>query len=225
MTRYLISFAFCVLSVLSAAAGTLPVVMENKHKVETIGAAKAEGVAEAVRTALDEKGYRVSEATGKVVCEIWFRSDIATVKAEVDGAGFAQLQDGSLMGVINFPKDTSDYRGQGIRAGWYTLRYAIMPVNGSHLGVSPTRDFFVLCPAAEDKDPDKQIKGEDLIKLSSGAAGSGHVSPWSLVSVGSKEGLPRIETTEEGHVILEVSLKTKSGEQPLGITVIGKTEG
>ncbi|MFN7947434.1 MAG: hypothetical protein U0Z53_18945 [Blastocatellia bacterium] len=198
---------------------------EGGYKVEAIGEVKADAVPAAVRGVLENKGLRVTDGSGKTICEIWFRKDIATAKAEVEGANFAQLQDGSLMGVINFPAATSDYRGQGIKAGYYTLRYAIMPVNGSHMGVSPTRDFFVLSPAGADTDPNAQIKGDALVKLSSQAAGSAHVSPWSLVSVTSKDGLPKVVTTEESHVILEVALPTKSGSLPVGVTIIGRTEG
>ena len=223
MFRQLIAFIF--LCVLAVSVSAWPSAAEGGYKVEAIGELKAEAVPAAVRGALENKGLRVSDGSGKAVCEIWFRKDIATAKAEVDGANFAELQDGSLMGVINFPAATSDYRGQGIKAGYYTLRYAVMPVNGAHMGVSPTRDFFVLCLASADTDPNAQIKGDALVKLSSPAAGSAHVSPWSLVSVSSKDGLPKVITTEESHVILEVALPAKSGPLPVGITIIGRTEG
>jgi len=216
MIRSLIAFVLLLVMNLPAFAAD--------WKVEPAGELKADAVAEAVRGVMEPKGLRVTDPAGKLLCELWLRRDAAMNGAEVDGALFAKLQDGSLLGVIHFPADTSDYRGQGIKSGWYTLRYAVMPVNGSHQGVSPTRDFFLLCPVSEDKDPNKQITGEALMKLSTGASGSGHVSPWSLTSA-PKDGLPKIETTEENHVILEVALNTKSGPLPIGITLVGKTEG
>ncbi len=224
MIRHLRAFVLLFIFISSVPVGAVTA-NDSGYKVESIGALKETGVAEAVRGVLEDKGLRVIDAKGKPLCDLWFRKDIATAKTEVDGANFAQLQDGSLLGVINFPAATSDYRGQGIKAGWYTLRYAVMPVNGSHLGVSPTRDFLLICLVSDDQDPNVQIKGEAAIKLSIAASGSGHVSPWSLVSATSKNGFPKIVKTEEEHYILEVSLKTRSGELPIGITVVGKTEG
>ncbi len=225
MIRYLLTFILLFMLVSLAPANAAVISNDSGYKVESIGALKEAGVAEAVRGVLEDKGLRVIDAKGQPLCEIWFRKEIVTTKAEVEGANFAQLQDGSLIAVINFPAATSDYRGQGIKAGWYTLRYAVMPVNGSHLGVSPSRDFVLLCSVSDDKDPNVQIKGEALIKLSIVASGSGHVSPWSIVSASSKDGFPKIVKTEEEHYILEISLKTKSGELPIGITIVGKTEG
>ncbi|HZS06269.1 MAG TPA: hypothetical protein VFD58_15615 [Blastocatellia bacterium] len=224
MFRHLTAFILLFVFVSSVPARDTAGSSNGDYKIESTGALTATSVAEAVRGALQDKGLKVADG-GKTLCEIWFRKEIATAKTEVDGANFAQLQDGSLMGVINFPAGASDYRGQAIKAGYYTLRYAVMPVNGAHLGVSPTRDFMLLCPVSDDKDPNVQIKGDALIKLSIAASGSGHVSPWSIVSVTSKDGLPKIVKNEEEHVILEVSLNTKSGALPLGLTIVGKTEG
>ena len=40
-----------------------------------------------------------------------------------------------------------------MKAGVYTLRYAIQPKTDDHFGVSPFRNFLLLSPAAVDKDP------------------------------------------------------------------------
>jgi hypothetical protein len=64
-----------------------------------------------------------------------------------------------------------------------------------------------------------------MIKLSRAAAGTGHPSPWCLVPATSRDGLPKIVKNEHEHVILETKLKTRSGELPIGLIVVGKTEG
>jgi hypothetical protein len=194
-------------------------------KVEPIGALTASNVSEAVRGALEAKGLRVIGEDGKPVCEVWFRKEIPTAKAEIPGANFGQIPEGTLVGVINFPSGAGDFRGQGIKAGYYTLRYALILEDGNHLGVSPARDFFLLGAAAEDKDPNAQLKPEEMIKLSRAAAGTGHPSPWCLVPATSRDGLPKIVKNEHEHVILETKLKTRSGELPIGLIVVGKTEG
>jgi len=198
---------------------------DGGYKVESIDALTAPQVSEAVRGALENKGVRVVGADGKPLCEVWLRKEVPAGKGEVSGAIFGQIPEGTFVGVINFPSPASDYRGQGIKAGYYTLRYGLILVDGNHLGVSPSRDFLLICPVTEDKDPNAQFKPEDTIKLSRTAAGTTHPSPWSLVPVTSAEGLPKVIKDEQEHVILQIKLTTKSGPLPIGLTVVGKTEG
>src|SRR5262245_9376988 len=117
----------------------------NGYRVESIGELKETTLAEAVRGALEPKGVRVLNDKDKAVCEVWFGKEIPTIKNEVPGASFGQIPEGAFIGVINFPSNTSDFRGQGIKAGFYILRFALILQDGNHLGVSPARDFFLLC--------------------------------------------------------------------------------
>ena len=204
---------------------SLPALASEGYKVESIGALTEASVAEPVRKALDEKGMRVLDPKGKAVCEIWLRKQIPTTKDEVQGANFAQLGEGTFAAVIHFPAATSDYRGQGVKAGYYTLRYALILQDGAHLGVSPARDFLLLCPVTEDKDPAAQAKTEDLLKWSRAASGTGHPSPWYLGLPESDKGLPKIGKNEHEHVILEFQLATSAGPLAIGLVVVGKTEG
>ncbi len=189
-------------------------------KVEAIGALKEASVSDAMKSAVEEKGWRVSGADGKIIAEIWLAKKVEAAGKEVMGANFGNIPEGSFLGVVNFTANTSDYRGQGLRAGFYTMRYALILENGAHLGVSPTRDFILLCAPSDDKDT-KALPIAETIKLSIKASGAGHPSPWSIVPVSSKDALPKAVKTEEGHIVLEVEL---SGMK-MGITLIGKTEG
>src|SRR5215475_298244 len=197
----------------------------NGYKVESIGELKEATVAEAVRGALEPKGVRVISDDGKAVCEVWFGKVIPAVKNDVPGASFGQIPEGAFVGVINFPSNASDFRGQGIKAGFYTLRFALSMQDGNHLGVSPARDFFLLCPVGEDKDPSAQLKTEDLLKLSRSASGTGHPTVWFVGQATSDKDLPKVVKDDQEHVILETKISTKSGPLAIGMVVIGKTEG
>jgi hypothetical protein len=197
----------------------------NGYKVESIGELKESPVADTVRGALEPKGIRIISDQGKAICEVWFAKEIPTANNEVPGASFGQIPEGAFIGVISFPSNISDFRGQGIKAGFYTLRFALLLQDGNHLGVSPARDFFLLCPAAEDKDPATQLKTEDLLKLSRNASGTGHPTVWYVEQATSDKDLPKIVKTEHGHVILETKISTKSGPLAVGMTIIGQTEG
>ena len=194
-------------------------------KVDTIGPLTESSVAEPVRNALEAKGLRVVGESGKAVCEVWFRKEVPTAKREVPGAMYAQIPEGTLVGVIHFAEAAQDYRGQKIKEGFYTLRYALILDDGNHQGVSATRDFLLLCPVSEDKDPTVTMTADQTIKLSRKAAASAHPSPWSMVPVSDSKGLPKAIKNEQEHVILEVSLNTKSGPMAIGLIVVGKTEG
>ena len=78
------------------------------------------------------------------------------------------------MGVIRFSQPAADFRGQRIPAGFYTLRYELIPNDGNHLGVAPN---LLLVPAASDADPKAQFKFEELVALSREATGQNIPDP------------------------------------------------
>jgi hypothetical protein len=218
--RLLSALLLCALALASVLANA----NNNGYKLETIGALSDAKVAEAIRGVLSDKGLRVVNKDGKAVCEIWLRKEIANKEGAVDGANFGQLPEGALIGVINFPSNTSDFRGQGIKAGFYTLRYGLSLQDGAHLGVSPSRDFFMLCLPTDDKDP-KDLPPAEVIKLSRVASGAGHPSPWALTfPTANEKDMPKLVTNEHEHVILEMKLPTKNG-LAVGLIVVGKAEG
>jgi len=216
MTLVFLAFISAVTTITGAAEG---------YKVETIGALTEPKVSAELRNVLDSKGMRVTDAAGKVVCEIWLRKEIPGGGEEVAGAVFSKIGEGTLAGVINFPGNAGDFRGQGLKAGWYTLRYGMILQDGNHLGVSPTRDFFVLCPIGEEKDPEKRLSFEEMMKLSRNASGTGHPSCWSLAPATDEKALPHIVKNEHEHVVVEFTLPIKDGAMAVGMIVVGKTEG
>ncbi|MEW6208534.1 MAG: hypothetical protein AB1631_09210 [Acidobacteriota bacterium] len=194
-------------------------------KLEPIGALADPAASEAVRVALEDKGYRVLMADGSIICELWLRKALqVSSKKDVSGAVYTEIPDSTLIGVISFPKGGGDFRGQAIKAGAYTLRYSLHPVDGNHLGISPVRDFLVMVPLADDKEADAQYKFEDLMKLSSKASGTAHPAPLSLVTYEGKVE-PTLSENEYGHVTFSIKMKTSSGgELPVSFIVKGKAE-
>src|SRR5205807_123366 len=70
-------------------------------------------------------------------------------------------------------------RKQLIKPGVYTLRYALLPDNGNHMGVAPQRDFLLASPATDDQDA-ATVTIDQTLALSRKATGSNHPSVWSL---------------------------------------------
>jgi len=127
----------------------------------------------------------------------------------------------TLFGVISFPKDTTDFRGQAVKAGFYTLRYELSPDDGNHLGVSQFRDFLLLVPASRESDPDKALSFDELVTMSRAATGTKHPAPLSLVEAGSGGG-PAIARNADGYWIFSAAVKLASGDNlPFALIVKG----
>ena len=215
-TKVIAVLLFVFLAGLSLAVAAQP------GKIETIGPATESSISESVKKALDTKGYRVLLDDGSVACEIWLRSKItAQAKKDSPGALYTQLAESTLVGVISFPQATTDYRGQNIRKGTYSLRYELIPNDGNHLGVAPNRDFVLLVPVSSDDKPDATFKFDELISLSRKATGTKHPGPLSLVEPESGTA-PAISKDDEDHWIFSAGIKLASGEDlPIALVVKG----
>lgn len=195
----------------------------DEFKLESIGALTDAKVAEAVRATLNEKGWRITGKDGKTVAELWLRKEVPSHEGSIDGANFGQINEGALVGVITYPANTTDFRGQGLKAGTYNLRYGVSMQDGAHLGVSPSRDFFLITKPEDDQDP-KDLPAAEVLKLSRAAIGTGHPGPLALAFPASEpKELPKVVSNEHEQVILEFKLKLKTGELPIGLIVVGKS--
>jgi len=110
-----------------------------------------------------------------------------------------------------------------VKPGTYTLRYAVHPADGNHLGISPIRDFLVLVPVAMDQNPEAQPKFEELMKMSPKSTGTNHSGVISLVQT---EGATPAKIQQEGsHVIFVAKLKSQTGSEiPIAFIVKGIAE-
>jgi hypothetical protein len=116
-----------------------------------------------------------------VICEIWIRKTVpGQATTQNLGVTYTQLAEGTLVAAIRFPADLKDYRRQNVKAGVYTLRYALSPVNGNHQGVAPQRDFLLAIPAAADQDP-ANVSQAQTIELSKKSTSANHASVWCLM--------------------------------------------
>ena len=206
----LIAASLCVAPIATAQAGS--------STPEQLPALTDTHVSDAVRKVLEPHGYRVATADGPV--DVWFRSQVPSGKNPEQGAIYDKLTESTLIGVIQFAKDSRDYKGERIPAGIYTLRYEIQPNDGNHLGTAPTRDFLLVMPADADTDPTAIYNFEKMVQLSSRVNGSNkHPTPLNLLAPESKA-LPVFYKDDEEHTILSVQLSSSAG--PLAIALVVK---
>lgn len=191
-------------------------------KVDSLAAPTDPGVPDAVKKVLGAKGFRVTLDDGSVAGDIWFCQEVAAqAKKDVPGALYPQLAEATLLGVISFAQATTDYRGQAIKPGFYTLRYALLPNDGNHLGVAPNRDFLLLIPAASDADPAATFTPDQLVQLSRKASGTPHPAPLSLIQA---EGgtAPAVSKDDEEHWVLSAGIRLVGGQDlPIALVVKG----
>ena len=192
------------------------VAFAQDYKLETIAAAPA-GLPAPYASQLGE-GYRVLGSSGPWM-EIWFRKSIPTGPKSSDPAITLPIAQGTFLGILRFPANGADRRGQTVKPGIYTMRYSNFPVDGAHQGVAPQRDFALLTPIANDPDPAAMPEFEKLVTQSK-TSGTSHACVFSLEPP-SSDSLPAL-TKEGDH---DTVLNVKVGDLPIAIIVVGKAEG
>lgn len=199
----------------------------QSYRVEKIAAAPPQELAPAVRDVLAGEALRVAGPQG-TLCELWLRKVMpaqANPSQDVD-VTLGQLAEGTLVGAVRFPADVKDYRSQRVKAGVYTLRYALIPTDGNHYGVAPQRDFLLASPASADQSADT-ISRDATLAQSRKTTGTNHASVWSLGALDSPPAsLPAMARQEDGDIwLLEFSALVQSGNAvspvPMGLVVVG----
>ena len=190
-------------------------------KIEPIGPLTDPTASDALKKAVEPAGYRVLLDDGSEWCKIWLRAGApSSGKSDVEGALFPQLSESTLIGVISFTEPATDYRGQQVQPGLYTLRYELLPNDGNHLGVADNRDFALLVRAADDPDPTAKFDFKQLVTLSRKATGSAHPGPINLVQPPS-DTAPAVSNDGQEHWVFAGKLKMQTGE-PLLIGIVVK---
>jgi hypothetical protein len=170
--------------------------------------------------AVKSEGVKVIDAAGKTLCEIWMRNPIPTgPKSDQPLLTLPEVAHGTFLGVIQFPANYKDRRGQTIKAGAYTIRYSYYPQNGDHQGVAPQRDFMILTPLADDKDLTSNPNFEALMDMSRKASGTPHPAVYSFWKE-EESFTPGIKQLGEHDWVLYTDL----GGLKLAIILVGQAE-
>ena len=182
-------------------------------------------MASAVAPALTPGGVRA--IAGSTTIDFWFVK-MLPLKDGTGAPTWSDAEEGALVGAVRVSAQFPDIRGRVIKPGVYTLRYAVQPENGDHLGVSPFRQFLLLSPAALDGDGGP--RGHDgAIELSKRAIGGSHPGVWSIDPPVTDKALLATHVTELEHDAVIVEIPVKRGGQPpgtmrFGIVLIGKID-
>jgi len=191
------------------------ITLAQSPKVERIGPAPSRTPPD-VKAALEDKGYRLTLNDGWSA-ELWLAKDLKLTAKDSPGALYPALSNSQFVGLINLPKGMSDFRGQAVPAGEYTLRYQLLPADANHLGVAPNPDFLLAIPAASDTKPDTQYPFDKLVALSMKAAG---VHP--AVIAMDKAGEAGTATFSDPHMLVLAVATGGTKPEKLGIVLKGQ---
>jgi hypothetical protein len=178
-----------------------------------------------VKETLAQEGYQIKDGQGKPFLDLWLRDGIPASAKPAGPKGailFPILVEGELLGAARYAAEGFDYRDQAIEPGVFTVRYGLQPVNGDHLGVSETRDYALLLPAARDTTPDVLTR-KKLEAQSAEAAGSNH--PAVLYLLASKDAGPSVIQDEPKMrwslaLPLKLTVKGDSGSATLPVQLV-----
>lgn len=186
-------------------------------RVERVPSAP-EGATKDISAALEDKGYRVTLDDGWTA-ELWLAKTAKLASGGATEALYPQLGNSEFIGVLHLPKGMSDFRGQAVPAGTYTLRYQLLPQDANHLGASPNPDFLLAIPLANDSNPDAVYPFSKLVALSAKSTGA-HAAVIALDKA-AEPGTAAFD--DQKQLILTLNLPIASGKAlPLGIVLKGQ---
>ncbi len=162
------------------------------YRIESVNEpASADGLAPAIAAELSQQAVRVYRR-GRPLFDIWLCRQLSVPSLQVPADVLFPFQPGQLVGVIRVHRKTTDIRSQDIEAGTYTLRFGLQPVDGAHVGTSPTRDFLLLLPLARDTQPGL-LEYKQLTEWSAEVAGTSHPCLLSLQRATGDEPVRQLE--------------------------------
>ena len=181
-------------------------------------------IAPPVKALMASSGTKVK--AGEATLDFWW---VKALPVSGPTAGWSAVEEGSLVGIFRVEGRYRDVRGRTIKPGAYTLRYAVQPENGDHLGVSRHRTFLLMSPFAVDTSAEPA--GHDgTVDLSKQTIGISHPAVLSIDPPSTTEPpsslIKRDEEPLEG-VVFEVPLAHEgkpAGALRFGLILLGKID-
>jgi len=186
-------------------------------------------LAEEIRSVLQPTVVRLAEGN-EPFFEFWFRKEIPLPKKPAaDSFAMTAVKEGTVLGAIKVYEERYDFKDEEIPPGVYVLRFGLKPVDGDHLGTSPTDTFALLVPAKDDRKLKAFSDHDDLVEVSSTINAAEHPSNLNLQPVTEAGGdFPRLTSHHDGDhkvVCLRLPAKIEGGSGQLMLTFALVYEG
>jgi hypothetical protein len=222
---------FCAASI--AALLLCPVAkpaQDGKFSLKTEKATAPKELKADVAKLLSDEAVQFLDDKGNVVCVLWLRQEVpadATPEQIKNGLTYAELKETTLLGAVKFEQAWTDYRKQKIKPGIYTLRFAVQPMDGDHMGSSPEKNFCLLVSADQDTNP-APMEPKMLIEKSMKSMGTGHPGVLMLFEHSKPGAAPQLVTKLNNHTVLNLRENVRAAGQKasigIGLTLVGHAE-
>jgi hypothetical protein len=213
------------LALLVICLGTPP----RAHAQDLVAAKEAVALppelGEPIRALLQPDAAVVMRGGNRLV--FWWVKGLPLDSAPDGRPSWSNIADGALVGAVALTEAMTDTRGVSMKPGVYTLRFALQPQDGDHMGVSPHREFLLVGPAADDRAAEPAgFKG--AVALAKKTLGKSHPAALSL-NPATEAAAGAIVTTDEGHKALAVTVPVTlqgnaAGSLSFGVTLVGHYE-
>ena len=181
-----------------------------------------------IRTVLQPKVIQVLDGD-KPKFEFWLRKDLPLQsKPESPGKALDALKQATLIGVVNVPSVQRDYRDDELPAGVYTMRFALQPQDGNHLGSAEFQYFVVLTPAKLDTKLDGITDYKQLVKASSKQTTTDHPVILSLRPPSAEAAeTPKVvePAAEHKSVLLKIPARAGADTASLAFEIVVEGKG
>jgi hypothetical protein len=198
------------LAVSSLSAADLTVKVADKEPPKELDAS--------IRAKLQSKAIQLFNG-GKPVYEFWFDAEVPLqAKPSSAAKSLEAIKQATLIGAVFVAADQRDYRDDSLSAGIYTMRFALQPQDGNHLGTAEFLYFAVLTPARIDTKLDGIGDYKALVKASSKETSTDHPLILSLRPAASDDAEPpKLNTPAPDHKSVRVKVPAKAGEDKTAI--------
>lgn len=202
---------------------------DAKYTIKTVPEPAPKELKEPFIKLLSDQAVQFSNAKGEAIADIWLRKEVpakATAEQIKNGLTYREVDETTVLGVIRFQQQVTDYRGQKIKPGAYTMRLGYIKMDGDHMGVAPYTEFILLVPAEKDDKPDPLKDAKALHDLGKRSTGTSHPSVFMLFPNLKPEDAPKLQDKGNNHWVLfakaEAVVDGKKAPLGIGVTLIGQ---
>jgi hypothetical protein len=147
--------------------------------------------------------------------EFWFCNEIPLqTKPASTAKALEAIKETTLIGAVSVPTVRRDYRDDELPAGVYTMRFALQPQDGDHLGTAEYLYFAVLVSSKLDTKPDGITDYKSLVKTSAKGGSGDHPVILSLRPASSDGGgPPKLNEPAPEHKSVQINVPAKAGAE------------
>ena len=170
-------------------------------------------VSEAIRKILAPRVLQLANGDAPAYQFWWVKELPLQAKPSSAAKTLETFKQTTLLGVVSVPKALRDYRDDDLPAGVYTMRFALQPTDGNHLGTAEFPYFALLVPAKSDATVEGISTYKALTKASSKETTTDHPVLLSLRPTAEDATEPKLMEPAPEHKSVRVAVPARAGEE------------